>query len=162
MARSAAPRMLKRSISSTLAKTTETLSALAKMISHSDSRAGAWSTFESFEPLGQIVGIENDGGHADRPGQRAAPDLIDAGDPSMAVGEGLALEVEMGRGHNGTRRRRGLFLYALHAARHESRLSLGRKLSQPRRASQGGIWKCRWKETRWLAPRSPLRLEFAG
>ena len=101
------------------------------------------------EPLGQIIGIENDGGHADRPGKRAAPDLIDAGDPSMAVGESLALEIEMGRGHNGTRRRRGLLLHVLHAARHESRLSLGRKLSQPRQARQGGKWKCRWKEMRF-------------
>ena len=44
------------------------------------------------------------------------------------------------------RRRRDLLLHVLHAARHESRLSLGRKLSQPRQASQGGIWKCRWKD----------------
>ncbi len=87
--------MLKRSISSTLAKTTETLSALAKMISHSDSRTGAGEHLRIVEPLGQIVGIENDRGHADRPGQRAPPNLIDASDPSMAVGEGLALEVEM-------------------------------------------------------------------
>ena len=56
MARSAAPRMLKRSISSTLAKTTETLSALAKMISQSDSRAGARSTFESLSPSGRSSG----------------------------------------------------------------------------------------------------------
>ena len=46
------------------------------------------------------------------------------------------------------------FFTVLHAARHESRLSLGRKLSQLRRARQGGIWKCRWKETRARPARS--------
>ena len=90
------------------------------------------------EPLGQIVGIKNDCGDADGPGERPAPDLVDACDPSMAVGESLALEVEMGRGRHRARRRRGLFPYGLHAARHESRLSFSRKLSQARRARQGG------------------------
>jgi hypothetical protein len=49
----------------------------------------------------------------------------------MAVGERFALEVEMWRGYHRTRRRRDLFLYALYAGRHESRLSLSHKLSQP-------------------------------
>ncbi len=46
------------------------------------------------DPEWQIVGIENDRGYPNRPGERAAPDLIDARDPSMAAGEGLALEIE--------------------------------------------------------------------
>ena len=103
--------MLKRSISSTLAKTTETLSALAKMISHKRFARGRGQHLRIVEPLGQIVGIENDSGHSDRPGQRPAPDFVDAGDPSMAVGERLSLEVEMRRGRE--KRRDELFLRRL-------------------------------------------------
>ena len=56
IARSAAPRILKASISSTLANTIETLSALAKMISHKDSRLGVGRTLESSRPTGRSSG----------------------------------------------------------------------------------------------------------
>jgi hypothetical protein len=36
------------------------------------------------QPFGQIVGIENDRGDPDRPSKRAAPYLVDPGDPAMA------------------------------------------------------------------------------
>jgi hypothetical protein len=63
------------------------------------------------DPEWQIVGIENDRGYPDRPGERAAPDLIDAGDPSMAAGESLALEIEVRRGRRRERRRGELLLH---------------------------------------------------
>ena len=36
------------------------------------------------EPFGQVVGIENHRGDADRPGERAAADLVDAGDAASS------------------------------------------------------------------------------
>ena len=56
IARSAAPRMLIASISSTLANTIETLSALAKMISHKCSRLASGSALESSTPNGRSSG----------------------------------------------------------------------------------------------------------
>ena len=73
------------------------------MISHKDSRFASGRTFEIVEPLRQIVGIENDRRDANRPGERPAPDLVDARDPSMAACERLALEVEVGRDRQGRR-----------------------------------------------------------
>ena len=136
--------MLKRSISSTLAKTTETLSALAKMISHKRLARGRGQRLRIVEPLGQIVGIENDRGHADRPGQRPAPDFVDAGDPSMAVGERLALEVEMRRGRE--KRRGGLFLRRLQRRSSDASpvRSSASYRSRDRRAKMRRR-KCRWK-----------------
>ena len=139
--------MLKRSISSTLAKTTETLSALAKMISHKDSRVDAGRTFEIVEPLGQIVGIENDSGHSDRPSQWAAPDFVDAGDPSMAVGERLALEVEMGRDQRGAAAGRAFSSRSSRPLLRESPYSFDR-LSQPQPRTKMRKHKCRWKGRR--------------
>ena len=49
------------------------------------------------QPFGQVVGIENDRGDPDWPGQWAPPDLVDARNPTMAKSESLALEVEMKR-----------------------------------------------------------------
>jgi hypothetical protein len=89
--------MFYASISSTLAKTIETLSALAKMTSLSKSRSGSVSALESLSPSGRSSGSRMTG-DADRPGKRPASDLVDARDPSMAVRERLALEVEMRRG----------------------------------------------------------------
>src|SRR6185312_3686497 len=60
------------------------------------------------EPLRQVVGIENDGGDADRSSERPAPDLIDPGDPSVPALERRPLEVEMGRRRR--KRGHGLFL----------------------------------------------------
>ena len=114
------------------------------------------------EPLGQIVGIENDRGHADRPGQRAAPDLIDAGDPSMAVGERLALEVEMGRGHEGTRRRSDLFLHR--SSRRSPRIAPFVRRQAIAAAAGEPRWerKCRWKETRFAAASAKARIGYRG
>ena len=52
--------------------------ARAQMRSYSTSRRPAVSRFEFVEPAWHIVGIENDGGGDDRPGQRPAPSLIAA------------------------------------------------------------------------------------
>jgi hypothetical protein len=66
------------------------------MISYKDSRARL-KELRIVQPFGQVVGIENDRGDPDWPGQWAPPDLVDARNPTMAKSESLALEVEMKR-----------------------------------------------------------------
>ena len=59
-------------------------SALAKMIGRRSSRRAAVSAFESSRPSGQIARIENHRRDADRTRERAAADLVDAGDAAAA------------------------------------------------------------------------------
>ena len=110
MTRSVAPRILKQSISSALAKATETLIALAKMIGRRASRVVSESAFEIVQTFRQVVRIEDHGGDADRPGERPAPDLVHAGDPAASPDDRLTLELEMrpahGAGSNGPSRSR--------------------------------------------------------
>ena len=86
---------------------------------------GFGERLEIVDPEWQIVGIENDRGDPDRPGERAAPDLIDARDPSMAAGESLALEIEVRRGRRRERRRGELLLHR--SQRRSSRITPARR-----------------------------------
>ena len=137
IARSAAPRMLKSVDFLDAGEHDETLSALAKMISQKRLTLGRREHLRIVEPFWQIVGIENDRRDPDRPGERAAPDLIDARDPSMAAAESLALEIEMRRGPSpGAAARRtpsssiSTPLLTNHAGSSTLRLSQGRPASQ--------------------------------
>ncbi len=77
----------------------ETLSALAKMSGLQRVAPHFAQRLRIVEPLGKVVGIEDDRGDADGTCERAAAHLVDAGDPAAAFSHRLALEVEMGLGH---------------------------------------------------------------
>ena len=91
-----APLMLSASTSAAGAKVTETASARAQISSYSVSRRIAREFFRIVQPLRQIVAVENDRRDADRAGQRAAPDLVDAGDGPEPLREQLGLDFEVG------------------------------------------------------------------
>ncbi len=67
------------------------------MSSYSVSRRRARQLFGIVEALHEIVRVENDRRDANRPGERPAPDLVDAGDRPEPLPDQLGLKLEMGR-----------------------------------------------------------------
>ena len=74
---------------------------VARIASNSASRSSSVSTFESASPFGTLLEVEHHRRRHDRPGERPAPDLVDAGDGAAAAAQQMALvpDGELGPDH---------------------------------------------------------------